>query len=239
MSSVAAGWAPSDPGQWVSLTNTSGVTTLARWTPTIASSHNNGVHLAQHPISRDLWFEWGPLNTCDSSTANTLPVQRLRATPSGTAWTVGTAVTVGTFSTTNNYQCLTGSVVTTPHYVWFQRCSGDTGIVIDKVDQHGVVTPNALPSPWGGPRSAADVAFSVNAAETEAWIGGWIPYDSWIEPNAFFAMHWDGTRWTRYNDIDLGDTAAVGQSVGWDNGLVFVVPNWDTRLPALATIRTE
>jgi hypothetical protein len=239
MSTVTAGWAPTDPAQWVSLTNASGATTLARWTPTIASSHNNGVHLAQHPISKDIWFEWGPLNTCDSSTANTLPVQRLRATPSGTAWSVGTAVTVGTFSTAHNYQCLAGSVVTTPHYVWFQRCSGDTGIVIDKVDQNGVVTANALPSPWGGPRSAADVAFCVNSSETEAWIGGWVPYDSWIEPNAFFAMHWDGTKWTRYNDVDLADTAAVGQSVGWDNGLVFVVPNWDTRLPALATIRTE
>lgn len=240
MSSVAAGWTPTAASQWVSLANTAGVTTLKQWTLEYASSHENGVHLAQHPISKDLWFEWGPLNTCDSSASNLLPVQRLRAVPNGaSAWSVGSAVTVGTFSTAHNYECLTGSVVTTPHYVWFQRCSGDTGIIIDKVDENGVVTANALPSPWGGPGAAADVAFSVNPAETEAWIGGWIPYDSWIEPSAFFAMHWDGAKWTRYNDVDLADTAAVGQSVGWDNGLVFVVPNWDTRLPALATIRTE
>ena len=241
MSSVAAGWNPTAAADWVSLANTPGVTLLKEFHDGGAgSSHNNTVHLAQHPVSNDLWIEWGPLNTCDSATGNLYPVQRLRCTPgSDHAWSVGTSTDVATFSAVANWQCLLGSITTTPDHVWFTRVDGATGIHIDSVDQDGRTTVDALPVPWGGMRCGSDMAFSINATETQAWLGMWVPYDSNIEPNAVFAMHWDGSSWVRYDDLDMGDTAGVAQSTGWDNGLVIVVPEWDGDWRVnLATIRT-
>jgi hypothetical protein len=240
MSSVAAGWNPTSPADWVSLTNQPGITVLKQFAEG-GSSHTSTAHLTQHPISRDLWIEWGPLNTCDSSSDNTVPIERLRCTPTADhAWSVGTPVVAGAYSTSAGWACLLGSIVATPTHVWFTRVDGATGIHIDKVDKDGQVTVDAIPVPWGGPQCGADMAFSVNAAGTQAWLGLWVPYDSAVEPNAVFAMHWDGSTWTRYNDLDVDDTAGVSQSIGWDNGLVMAIPLWEGGWRVrVASIRTS
>jgi hypothetical protein len=239
MSSVSASWAPDSESDWVSLSDGSGMTTVFLTDDGIGDPHNNGLHMAQHPLSRDLWFEWGPLNTGDSSNANMNPVRRLRATPQGShAFACGAAEIADSFSATLGYECLSGSVVASADYVWFLHCSPDTGVVIDRADRYGTILKAAIPSPILGEGVAGDLAFSVSADGGRAWIGGWISFDSLTEAKAVLAMYWNGTEWTRFDDGSLEDTAGVAQSTGWNEGLVLVIPRWeDPRLISLATIR--
>jgi hypothetical protein len=61
---VAAGIAPMTSSDFVALDNSPGATQLDNipnnsW----AAPHNAGVLMAQHPVSKDVWFQWGPINT--------------------------------------------------------------------------------------------------------------------------------------------------------------------------------
>lgn len=240
-SSAASGWSPSAESDWVSLSNSSGTSVLMRNSTPAGDPHNSGLHLAQHPRSRDLWFEWGPLNTGDTSTYNKNPVERLRAVPSGDhGWTPGTAEQVDVFSEANDYECLATAMAASSESVYFLRCSPDSGVVIDSADRYGRITRSAIPSPIQGKGLAGDLAFAVSSDGRQAWVGGWISYDSLTEPKKVLALHWDGTAWTRFDDVSLEDTAGTGQSTGWDGGLAFVIPRWeDPRHISLAAIRTE
>lgn len=241
MTSVAAGWSPTSASDWVSLTNTTGSTVLKEGTSVATNSpYYNSAHIAQHPASRDLWIEWGPINTDDSAATNTNPLQRLRCTPSGpSAWSIGTPVDAGVFNSTLNWQCLLGSIAVSSNAVWFTRVDGGTGIHVDRADQNGAVTVDALPVAWGGTKCGAYQAFGVSADGGQAWLGVWSPLDSLYQTRTFCALHWDGAAWTRYDDLDVADTAGMSQSTGWNNGLVIVAPVWggDWRL-RVATIRS-
>jgi hypothetical protein len=168
------------------------------------------------------------------------PVRRLRATPEGQhSWSAGPPLLVEGFNTQLNFTTCSGAVATSAKHIFFSRVSASHGYVIDGIASDGSVTPNAIPSPFPYAQCQADLALNVSADETQAWVGGWIPYDSTVQPNSFFAASWDGSKWTRFNDIDLGDTGGVGQSIGWDKGLVLVVPEWDTWLLSFATLRSS
>jgi hypothetical protein len=237
--SPAAGLAPTRTADFVKLDDTAGATSVFMGGSngnSLDSSHNNGVELAQHPVSRDLWFQWGAIDTGDTILANRNPVRRLRATPSGpSAWALGSVVAVEPFDV---YAAELGSVVSTPGAVWMMRFSPSAGIVIDRADGAGNVTPAAIPSPHATAHSGGYVVLAVSPDERQAWAGGWISYDA-IGGPAFWAQHWNGTSWERFGDTAPGDTWGVGRSVGWDAGLALVVLDPVTYAPSFATIRTS
>jgi hypothetical protein len=112
------------------------------------------------------------------------------------------------------------------------------GVVIDRVDAAGNLTPSALPSPQSTPRMGGYIVLSVNQAEDRAWVGGWNSYDSAAGGGTFWASHWNGTAWQRLYDVPLYDTWGIGRSVGWNGGLAMVALDTVTFAPWFATIRT-
>jgi hypothetical protein len=247
MTTPAAGLTPTSPAHFVKLDGTVGATLVMTLPPgdvdaAITNSHHNAVELAQHPRSRDLWFQWGPIDTGDTLLANRNPVRRLRATPSGAStFALGAAVDVEAW---NGTSVQLGSVVSTPNFVWLMRTSPTAGVVIDKVDAQGRVTAGALPSPLPTPSTGGYFVLAVDAAERQAWVGGWTSYDSQPgsgSPAAFWASHWDGAAWKKFSDVtDVhpADTWGVGRSVGWDHGLAMVLLDPATFAPSFATLRT-
>src|SRR5579859_4661233 len=117
---------------FVALSNAAGATTIATlpFVNGFEGSHNSSVQLAQHAISHDLWFQWGPIDTTDGIGGNTNPVRRLRATPSGSTWTLGAPSTVESFA--EGFAAEIASVYTTPNFVWLMHFSPTRGLVIDR-----------------------------------------------------------------------------------------------------------
>jgi hypothetical protein len=233
-----AALAPTASAHFVRLDGTTGgaTTIFTGGSAAIDSSHNNGVEMAQHPASLDLWFQWGPIETGDTNTQNQNPVRRLRVTPSGpSAFAVGSTVTVESFST---FAPEVGSVVSTPNSVFMARFSPTNGYVIDRIDSSGNVTANAIPSPHPVARSGGYVVLAVNSTGDRAWAGGWISYTSVSNGSSFWAQYWNGSTWQKFTDTSLGDTWGVGRSVGWDGGLAMVALDPATFAPSFATVRT-
>ncbi len=235
----SVGALPTQSAHFVSLANGAGATQLEllgsnAW----ASPHNAGVLLAQHPVSKDVWFQWGPMNTGDGLTQNALPLKRARATPSGaSAFTVGSPVTVASFSAgwgVQNYV-----VFATSASVWFMYGTASSAVVIDKVNAAGVVTPNALPSPLPSARSGGAFALNVNGAETRAWFGGRVGEDADpAMPNV--VKFWNGSAWTSFTDSSSFVGFRMSRSSGWDQGLVMLQNNFDytTHRPWVGTLRS-
>lgn len=238
--SVASGWAPATGTDFVTLANTAGATSIAvlPFVNGFEGSHNCNAHLAQHFFSRDLWFQWGPIDTTDGITGNVNPVRRLRATPSGSTWTLGTPSTVATFSTTS---AQLASVCTTPNYVWFMYFSPTGGLTIDRAAFDGTVTAGAIPSPLTTPGSGGDISLAVDAiTESHAYVGGWISSDS-AGGADFWGKYWNGSTWQTFAQTSpppVSDNNGVGHSVGWDYGLVVVQITDPTNGASMATVRT-
>jgi len=246
-SSVAAGHAPAVLSDWVRLDDPSaaGATVVYASASSTETSHSTGMHLAQHPLSKDLWIEWGPLDTFHDSVADKDPVQRLRAVPSGDhAWSLGSPSIVATFSTTAasgyGYQCQHYALCATADYVWSAHLQPETGLEIDRIDRYGALARNAIPRPdeFSGECLGSFVAFSVSMDASRAWLGVWRSEDSLADPLACFAACWDGGAWTVFDDASLADSYGVGKSAGWDSGLVIVATE-TTETVSIATIREE
>jgi len=243
--SVGAGTNPTAAAQFVSLSNSAGSTVLVRFggADWFASPHNNGVQMAQHPLSKDLYLYYGPLDTGDTSTQNTYPIQRLRvSTSANNTWTLSGTQIVDGYS--GGYASQIGPAISTANAVWYLRISSAQGVVIDRVGADGSVT-NPIASPYGTPHLAGWTAFAMNQAETQAWVGGWISYDSAVDGTARWAAHWEqGSGWMRAPaDTSLSDTNGMGRSAGWEQGLVLMMLDTSSSFPysgapSFATIRT-
>jgi hypothetical protein len=201
-------------------------------------SRNSSVHLAQHAISHDLWFQWGPIDTGNGIGGNTNPVRRLRATPNGSSFTLGAPSTVESFADGNAAEI--ASVYTTPNYVWLMHFSPTRGLVIDRAAADGTITNDAISSPLTTPHSGGYISLAVDATtESRAYVGGWISTDSAGGPD-FWAKYWNGSTWQTFPEPNPpADVNGVGHSVGWDRGLVFVQLDANTSSPSMATLRTE
>jgi len=244
--SVAAGTNPTVASQFVSLTNSPGSTVLARFggMDWFASPHNNGVQMAQHPLSKDLYLYCGPLDTGDTSTQNTYPIQRLRlSTSANNTWTLTDMQAVDGYS--GGYSSQIGPAISTANAVWNLRISSTQGVIIDRVGADGSVT-NPIASPYSTPHLAGWTAFAMNRAETQAWVGGWISYDSAVDGTARWAAHWEqGSGWARAPaDTNLSDSNGMGRSAGWDQGLVLMMLDTSSSFPysgapSFATIRSR
>jgi hypothetical protein len=236
--SVASGWTPTTGTDFVTLSNAAGATSIAilPFVNGFEGSHNCSAHLAQHPVSHDLWFQWGPIDTGDGITGNVNPVRRLRATPSGSTWTLGSPSTVAAFSTT---AAEIASVYTTPNYVWLMYFSPTGGLTIDRAAVDGTVTAGAIPSPLTTPGSGGYISLAVDTiTESRAFVGGWISNDSAGGPD-FWAKYWNGSSWQMFAQTSPpGDVNGVGHSVGWDYGLALIQLDATTNNPSMATVRT-
>lgn len=236
--SVASGWAPAVGSDFVTLSNAAGATSIAilPFVNGFEGSHNCNAHLAQHFFSRDLWFQWGPIDTTDGITGNVNPVRRLRATPSGSTWTLGTPTTVASFSTTS---AQLASVYTTPNYVWLMYISPTGGLTIDRAAADGTVTGGAIPSPLTTPGSGGYICLAVDPiTETHAYASGWISSDSAGGPG-FLAKYWDGSTWQTFTQPSpASDVNGIGRSVAWGYGLVIIQLDATTSNPLMATVRT-
>ncbi len=238
--SVSSGWLPQASSDFVSLSNAAGTTPIANlpFVNGFEGSHNCSVQLAQHPISRDLWFQWGPIDTTDGITGNTNPVVRLRATPSASTWTLGTPSTVEPFA--GGFAAGLASVYTTPNYVWLMHFSPGRGLVIDRAASDGTVTDSAIPSPLTTPHSGGYISLVVDATtESRAFAGGWISSDS-AGGADFWAKYWNGSTWQTFEQPNPpGDVNGIGQSVGWNGGLALVQLDPNTSAASMATIRLQ
>ncbi len=238
--SVSSGWLPQATADFVSLSNAAGATTIATlpFVNGFEGSHNASVQLAQHPISRDLWFQWGPIDTTDGITGNTNHVVRLRATPSGTGWTLGTPSTVEPFA--GGFAAGLGSVYTTPNFVWLMHFSPSRGLVIDRAASDGTVVDSAIPSPLTTPHSGGYISLVVDATtESRAYAGGWISSDS-AGGADFWAKYWNGSSWQTFEQPNPpGDVNGIGHSVGWNGGLALVQLDANTSGASMATLRTQ
>jgi hypothetical protein len=203
-------------------------------------THNRGQHFAQHPISKDLWFEWGAINTGDSANLTTVPVMRVRAAATGShTWTLGATTTVES-KAGNGYAPFLASVTATTRHVWMARFSPARGMVIDAADASGTVTAEALPRAFTDVRTGY-YALTVSDDETRAWLGGWISMDSPNGRLSFGAYYFDGTAWKYYpnSPSTVSDTWGVGGVASWSRGLVLVVLDPSTFTPSFATISSQ
>jgi hypothetical protein len=239
---VTAGVTPSVAQDFVSLSNTQGATQLdVMNSDSWAAPHNAGVLMAQHPISKDVWFQWGPMNTWDGLTQNKLPLKRLRATPSGeSAFAQGTAQTIATFQGTGvqNY-----AVTSSPQSVWFLYGTPESAVNFDKAASDGTVSKNALPSPYAAQNSGGFFTMSINSAENQVWLAGQPGLDT-NDPNATktWAKYWNGSTWSTFDVILTDDRLfRMARSAGWDSGLVFIQSRLDysTWRPAIGTLHTN
>jgi hypothetical protein len=242
---VAAGTRPSASSHFVALEGTAGWTQLETmgsdgW----AAPHNACVLMAQHPVSKDLWFQWGPLNTGDGLTQNTLPVKRLRAVPGGAnTFVPGVASTVAVYADgwgTQNY-----AVVSSPSSVWFAYGMAASALNFDKASADGTITKNAIPSPYPVTHSGGFFTMAVNSTETAMWLAGMIAYetgDPGSVPEDTWAKYWNGSSWTTFDATTIpdGTNFRLSRSSGWDRGLVFLQSRFDYESwrPALGTLRT-
>jgi hypothetical protein len=236
--SPSKGILPAVGSDFVALSGAAGATVVFTGSGNqLETSHENSVHMAQHPASLDIWFEWGPIDTGDSITQNTNPVTRLRAATSGpNSWTLGTASVVERF---NGTAPEIASIDATSNYVWFMRFSPTAGLVIDKADATGNITSNAVPGPFGTPHCGGYVSLMVDpVTESRVLVGGWISYDS-AATGTFWAKYWNGVAWQAFTDTYPSDTWGVGHSAGWSSGLVFVELDPTTYSPSFATLSIQ
>jgi hypothetical protein len=240
--SVAAGVSPTAAKDFVALDNTQGATQLDLMSgDSWSAPHNAGVLMAQHPASKDIWFQWGPMNTGDGLTQNTLPLKRLRATPSGAStFAIGTVNTVAMFQSTGvqNY-----AVTSTPKSVWFLYGTPASALNFDRAASDGSVTKGAIPSPYTTQSSGGFFTMSINSTETEIWLAGQAGLDT-NDPNRMktWAKYWNGSAWTTYSTIVITDNLfRMGRSVGWEHGLAFVQSHfdYDTWRPTIGALRTS
>ena len=238
---ISAGVSPTVSSDFVSLTNTAGATQLDTMSGSWATPHNAGVLMAQHPVSKDIWFQWGPMNTGDGLTQNNLPLKRLRATPSGTTFTAGSAQTIATFSNGSGVQNY--EVINTPSSVWFLYGTATSALNFDKVDANGLLTSNAIPSPYTMAQSGGFFTASFNSTETQIWLAGQAGLDT-NDPNRMktWAKYWNGSTWTSYNTVIVTDNLfRMGRSSGWGNGLAFFQSHFDytTWKPVMGSLSTN
>lgn len=238
--SLTAGYLPSTSSDFVKLDGTAGFTQLdLMTTDPWASPHNAGVFMAQHPVSKDVWFQWGPLSTNDGITGNTLPIKRLKASSNGSnTFSLGSIVTVAAF--TGGFGVQNQATLSTSNAVWFMYTTPTQAIVIDKADSLGNITSNAIPSPFTNAHSSGHFTLNVSNDETKAWFAGRVGYDVDVsEPR--IVKYWNGSVWTSFSDNSPGDGFRAGRSSGWNSGLVWMQSQFDysTHRPLLGTIRTE
>lgn len=238
---AASGHSPTASKDFVALDDTSGATRLDSMSgDSWAAPHNAGVLMAQHPVSKDIWYQWGPLNTWDGLTQNTLPLKRLRATPSGAStFAAGAIETVATFQGTGvqNY-----AVTSTPKSVWFLYGTPASAVIFDRASADGSVTKNALPSPYDAKNSGGFFTMSINQAETEVWLAGQPGWDT-NDPNAkkTWAKYWNGSSWSTFDvRVTNDELFRMARSAGWDNGLAFVQSrlDYESWRPAIGALRT-
>jgi hypothetical protein len=237
---VAGGVAPSATSQFVGLDGKASLTPLDVNSDEWASPHNAAVFMAQHPVSHDLWFQWGPLNTGDGLTSNKLPLRRVRATGSGSNYAVGAIGNVAVFS--GGYGTQNYAAVASANYVWFMYGSSSSAISIDRASANGTVSSNVVPSPYSTKHSGGFFTLGVSAAEKDIWVAGQVAEDGEDpHPMSRWAKHWDGAAWTSYTTDGVRDELfRVCRSSGWNEGLVFVQSRFDysSWRPAIGVIRT-
>ncbi len=237
---VAAGVSPTAISQFVGLDGRSSLTQLDASSDPWASPHNAAVFMAQHPVSRDVWFQWGPLNTGDGLTSNKLPLRRARAVANDSTYSVGPITNVAVFS--GGYGTQNYAAVASTNYVWFMYGSSASAINIDRAGANGVVSSNVVPSPYNAKRSGGFFTLGVNAAETKLWVAGQVAEDGEDpRPMSRWAKHWDGSKWSTYSAAGVRDELfRICRSSGWGEGLAFVQSRFDysSWRPALGVIRT-
>jgi hypothetical protein len=237
----SAGAAPSSAQDFVALDGTQGTTELDSMSgDSWASPHNAGVLMAQHPVSKDIWFQWGPINTGDGLTQNTLPLKRLRATPvDASTFSLGTVETVAQFqgSGVQNY-----AVSSTPKSVWFLYGTPASAVNFDKAAADGSITKGAIASPYSARNSGGFFTMSISPAENEIWLAGQAGLDT-NDPSRMktWSRYWNGATWVAHDTVIISDTLfRIGRSAGWDRGLAFVQSHldYDSWRPAIGVLRT-
>jgi hypothetical protein len=261
----AAGLKPNSASDFLGLTGGAITTISLPLNPGYPDAHNSDMHFAQHPISRDLWLQWGAMDTADDST-NGAPLTRRRYVPSlgaGATTSWSTAFTTVVHSNPNNEainaQALTMAV--TPNYVWFLRGGGSGGtpiagavggMEIDRADKDGQVTYQALPEVastdylgWFG--------LTVDpVTENRAYVMGWISPDSAaaVAQNSLMVKYWNGVAWQDFSSQEPRSTKdrfpwGMAFSSGWGAGLSTLFVDYviapdgtgGTYAPAVSTLR--
>lgn len=238
-----AGVSPIDASDFVKLDGKAGETLVVDNSKVDGGdAHNSDFGFAQHPVSKDLWFQWGAMDTGDNTT-NSAPLKRLRYTPSsgsgGTVWSAGVPSMIEQFASAGlNPQHF--SVASTPNYVWMMWYSNAAGgIVVDRIDGAGTVTTNAFGTISGG--YLGWFSLSVDPiTENRAWLLGWVSVVSDLSTNTILIKYFNGSTWATAGTetLSLGDPWGLAGSVGWDNGLsVLLIGN--AYVPYVATLRTN
>ena len=204
-------------------------------------AHNSDFGFAQHPVSKDLWFQWGGMDVGHNQAG--VPLKRVRYTPSNgsgvTVWSAGQISTIEQAGSANSNTPQHFSVTSTPNYVWMMRCSNAIGgIVVDRIDVAGNVTTNAFGAISGG--YLGWYSLSVDPiSENHAWLLGWVSDAASISQNTILIKYFDGSKWvTDWTETLRLDPWGLAGSVGWDNGLSVLLLNYDEHVPYVATLRT-